>query len=142
MGVETLVGLGIGNGLLVELSATLTDPRDTTPNRTVANDYLPYRSRLVVSPSVGYETGVLAPVGIDLAKAGVVYYYQSSRYADSAGLVVIGSQNSLDLTCEFDVGTHVVVAARASNILDSKAYDMIGYPLAGRAVYLSGELKW
>lgn len=143
LGVELLASAGFGGFLDVELSATMLDPRDTSGSRTVQNDILPFRSRLTASPSARLHTDAWAGAGVDEASLEARYTHQSSRYADSAGLVVIAAQGSLDL--ESSVTTldkHLTVRARLSDALDQARYDIIGYPLLGRTWFGAMELSW
>ena len=52
LGAELLAGVAPVKGVRAEVTATLLDPRDTTPGRTTVNDVLPFRSRLVGGPRV------------------------------------------------------------------------------------------
>jgi iron complex outermembrane receptor protein len=77
------------------------------------------------------------------AKVAVSYFYEAARYADPAGLSVIPAQGSLDLEAELGLlDDHLSVRARVSNLLDQTRVDFIGYPLPGRAGYLTLEARW
>jgi iron complex outermembrane receptor protein len=140
-GVEVLAGVRPLSFLLFELSATLLDPRDTSPNRPV-NDLLPYQARLVTAPRI--EANFRKPwPGAERVRLSAVYFYESERYADPAGLVVIPAQNSLDLEGELAVlGDHLATRLRVANVLNQPRSDLIGYPLPGRAGYVTLEAKW
>jgi vitamin B12 transporter len=124
-----------------ELSATLLDPRNTSAVRP-ANDVLPYQPRLALTPR--FELRARARAGpVDSQKITVSYFYESSRYADSAGLVVIPEQGSLDVEAEVGaLGDGLALRGRVANLLDQTRFDLIGYPLPGRAAYVSLEAKW
>jgi iron complex outermembrane receptor protein len=142
-GVEWLGALEAFELVRLELAATLLDPRDTTPGRTVSNDILPFRSRLVLAPMVQLRTRALRPAGLDTAMLGARYVHQSSRYADDAGLVVIPEQGTLDLEAEVKVlREKLAVRGRLANVLDQRRFDLIGYALSGRAVYGTLEAAW
>ena len=140
-GLEALAGLRPLPFLLLELSGTLLDPRNTSPERPV-NDFLPYQARLVTSPRV--EASFKKPLrGIDRVRFSAIYFFESERYADPAGLVVIPAQSSLDLEGELAVlGEHLATRLRVSNVLNQPRVDLIGYPLPGRAAYVTLETKW
>lgn len=142
LGLEALTGVGFTSHLLAELSVTMLDPRDVSDTRTVENDILPYQSRLVLAPRIQAFTREL-PSWMHEARAQVSYVYQSSRYADDAGLVLIPAQGSLDIQGElqFDKG-HYVARLRLANVLNESRVDVIGYPLPGRAVYGALEARW
>jgi vitamin B12 transporter len=142
-GIEALGGVAAFSGVRAEVSATLMDPRDTTATRTATNDILPFRSRLIVSPHVEFRTQAFAPAGVNLARLDVRYVYQSSRYADEAGLVIIPSQASLDLEGELRfLGEHLLTRVRVANVLDQTRLDVIGYVLPPRACYMTAEVRW
>jgi len=127
--------------LLFELGATLLDPRDTSPVRP-ANDLLPYQPRVVLTPRVEGRARFRQSV-IDSAQASVSYFYESSRYADRAGLIVVPEQGSLDVTGELRLfGEQLALSVRLTNLLAQTRFDLIGYPLPGRAAYLAMEIEW
>lgn len=143
MGLEGLGGVELWDFFRLELATTLLDPRDTTSTRTAANSYLPYRSRLIVSPMGEVHTRAFQRFGVDNALLGVRYTYQSSRYADEAGLVVIPDQGTLDVEAEVRVlREQLSIRGRLANAMDQRRFDVIGYALAGRAVYGTLEARW
>ncbi|CAN5170717.1 hypothetical protein BH09MYX1_BH09MYX1_08690 [soil metagenome] len=121
------------------VALTLLDPRDDSSDRTTTNDLLPFRSRLVFVPRLGVHSGPVPSLGITEAAIGATFVHQSSRFADPAGLITIPAQNVVDL--------EATIAFRASafrfrlaNLFDAARFDVVGYPLPGRAAYLSLEL--
>ena len=76
-------------------------------------------------------------------RAELRWVYQSSRYADAAGLAVIPAQSSLD--AELMARTNddrFTVRLRASDLLDTPRFDVVGFPLPGRSAFASLEEKW
>jgi iron complex outermembrane receptor protein len=143
LGVEAQGGVAFLSLFSAEISATFLDARDTTPGRLVVNDVLPFQSRLVVTPRVAAERKGLAWGAFAHARAELRFTYQSSRYADAAGLAVIPAQSSLD--AELLLATRddrVAVRARGVDLADSRRVDIVGYPLPGRSFYLSLEARW
>jgi len=127
--------------LRFELGATLLDPRDTSAVRP-ANDLLPYQPRVVLTPRVEARARFKQSV-IDSTQASVSYFYESSRYADRAGLIVVPEQGSLDVTGELRLcGEQLAFTVRLANLLGQTRFDLIGYPLPGRAAYLAMEIEW
>jgi iron complex outermembrane receptor protein len=127
--------------LLVELAATLLDPRDTSAVRP-KNDLLAYQPRVTLAPRVELKSR-FPRLHIDSAKASVAYFYEAAHYADRAGLLVVPDQGSLDLATELHVKpAHLAVSARLVNLLGQTRFDLIGYPLPGRAAYLAMETEW
>jgi iron complex outermembrane receptor protein len=142
-GVEAQVGAGFLRWFAADFAATLLDPRDTTAGRLVVNDILPFQSLLVLVPRLSAETRDvgLGPAG--RVRAEVRWVYQSSRYADTAGLAVIPSQSSLDaelLAQSRD--KHFTVRLRATDLLDTPRFDVVGFPLPGRSAFASLEESW
>ena len=141
LGAELAGHVRAWNFLVAELSLTLLDPRDTSEGRSTTTDYLPFRSRLVVVPRVEAHTGTLKAVNVDDAVLAASLLHQSSRYADAAGLVVIPAQTSLDLEASVSFASkRFVLRGRVANVLDQARFDLVGYPLPGRAAYLSFEI--
>jgi iron complex outermembrane receptor protein len=141
-GLEAQAGAGFLRWLAADVSATLLDPRDTTSGRLTVNDMLPFQSRLVVAPRVWAETRrPLRPIG--RARAEVRWIYQSSRYGDAAGLAVIPEQSSLDVELLATTSDEVwTLRARAADLLDARRFDVVGFPLPGRSIFLSLEAQW
>ncbi len=122
------------------LPVSVLDARDTSPDRTLVNDVIPFRARLLASPRVVVRPPALGVLGFDANDLHAIYTYQSSRYADPAGLVVIPSQGTLDLELEIlALQKHVAARARASNVTGERRFDVVGYPLPGRAFFASME---
>lgn len=141
LGAEMLVGASYTSYLLAEVATTLLDPRDTSDGRTTINEILPYRSRLIVAPRLRSESrplrGVVKKLGAELR-----YIYQSSRYADPAGLAVIDEQGSCDFEAEAWVGEHLALRLRLANLFDQRRTDVVGYPLPGRSAHMGVEATW
>ncbi|MCU0686403.1 MAG: TonB-dependent receptor [Polyangiaceae bacterium] len=142
-GVEAALGATPLSCLQAELSMTLLDPRDTTPGRAVTNDLLPFQSRLTLAPRLRLFRGPWPALGASAASLSASYLHQASRYADPAGLVVLPAQGSFDLEAEVAfLRDHVALRARAANLFDQARFDLVGYPLPGRAAYLAMEARW
>jgi iron complex outermembrane receptor protein len=141
-GVEAQAGVGFFRWFAFDASATILDPRDTTPNRLIVNDVLPFQSRLVVAPRLSFETRA-GQAWLDRVRVEARWIYQSSRYADAAGLGVIPDQSSLDAEAILQTrGEHFTLRARATDLLDTQRYDIVGFPLPKRAGYVALEAKW
>jgi iron complex outermembrane receptor protein len=140
-GAEMLAAYAPWKHVLIGLSATVLDPRNTSAARP-ANDVLPYQPRLALVPRVELRTPFFAHP-LDEGKLMVSYFYESSRYADPAGLVVIPEQGSLDVEAELVAWRGLyTVRGRVANLLDQTRFDLVGYPLPGRAAYLAMEAQW
>ncbi|WP_437538588.1 TonB-dependent receptor [Sorangium sp. So ce726] len=143
VGAELLAGVEVTRFLRAEIAATLLDPRDTTPGRTTRNDILPFRSRLVVAPRLHAEWKRPGGAVFSGASGELRAVYQSSRYADPAGLGVIAEQATLDLDAEARwLGGHLAVRGRVADLLDARRTDVVGFPLPGRSVFFTLESTW
>ncbi len=137
--------LGVGARALehVELgcNVTLLDPRDTTAGRRLQNDFLPFMSRLVLAPRLLLTTGELSGYALSHAELAADLTYLSNRFADAAGLIVIPDQATLGVTAAGSWFSGVVVSrVRVANVLDTQRFDIVGYPLPGRSLYVSLEV--
>ncbi len=129
--------------LEVDAAATLLDARDDSPGRSTVNDILPFRSRLVLAPRVALKAQGWRAMRIGRSLVAASYVYQSNRYADAAGLVVIPEQGSMDLEAMTEtISGHVRARLRLANVLDQPRFDLVGFPLPGRAVYAAMEIQW
>jgi vitamin B12 transporter len=127
--------------LSIDMAVALLDPRDTSRVRP-RNDLLPYQAQVTLSPRVELRGQFRGKV-VKVATASATYFYESSRYADRAGLIVMPPQGSLDVETELRLWTeHVAVRGRVANALGQTRFDLIGYPLPGRAAYLAMETDW
>jgi iron complex outermembrane receptor protein len=139
-GLEVEAGVGFLRHFSAETAVTALDARDRTPDRARENDILPFRSRLVLASGVRATTGPTGRPWAEELTLGVRHLYQSSRYADLAGLAVIPEQHVLDLDASVAaLGGGMVLRARLANVLDSTRYDVVGFPLPGRSVFVSLE---
>ncbi len=141
-GVEAQVGAGLSGGWALDVTATVLDPRDTTPHRLVVNDVLPFQSRLVVAPRLSFEAH--AGLGwLDRVRVEGRWVYQSSRYADASGLAVIPQQGSLDVEALAQTrDARFTLRLRVADVLDTQRFDVVGFPLPRRAGFLALEAKW
>jgi iron complex outermembrane receptor protein len=142
-GLEAQAGAGFLRWFAADVTATVLDPRNTTAGRLTVNDVLPFQSRLVVVPRVSAEVRRLGVGPLDRARAEVRLVHQSSRYADQAGLAVIPEQTSLDAELLAQSSGGVFTARlRASDLTDAARFDIVGFPLPGRSLFLSLEATW
>jgi iron complex outermembrane receptor protein len=141
LGVEASLGALLLQHLGLDCGITLLEPRDTTEERRLENDYLPFSSRLVLAPRLRVTTGELAGRALSRAELSVDASYLSSRFADAAGLIVIPEQTTLGVSAAASwLSGALVTRARLANALDTDRFDVVGYPLPGRSVYVSAEL--
>jgi vitamin B12 transporter len=139
-GLELEAGIGFLGHFSLETAVTALDARNRTPERSHENDTLPFRSRLVVASGLRATTGRTGLAWAEELTLGVRHLYQSSQYADFAGLAVIPEQHSLDLDASVAAfGGGAELRGRVVNLLDSARYDVVGFPLPGRSVFVSLE---
>lgn len=140
-GLELTAGADAFEHFRASCSLTLLDPRDTTDGRRLQNDVLPFMSRLALAPRVLVTTGERAGRGLRRADLGLELTYLSNRFADAAGLVVVPEQASLGVTGSLSwLSGALTTRARLANALDSERFDIVGYPLPGRSLYVSAEV--
>jgi iron complex outermembrane receptor protein len=143
LGLELVLGARVLELAHASVALTALDPRDTTDDRTLANDVLPLQSRLVVAPSFELVSPRWRALGLDRAGAAVRYLHRSERFADPAGLVVLGAESRLDLEATLAFfAERLGVRARLANVLDQRSFDLLGHPLPGRAGYVLAESWW
>jgi iron complex outermembrane receptor protein len=141
-GLELEAGSGFLRYFDAEAGLTLFDGRDQSPNRTLTNDILPHHSRLIFAAALRATTPKLGSLWLHRAAAGTNFVYQSSRYADPAGLGVIPAQSSLDLDATLAAfGGRAVLRARVADLFDTERFDVVGFPLPGRSAFFSLELR-
>jgi vitamin B12 transporter len=142
LGLELDANAGFARYFAAELAATLMDARDRTPGRTLVNDRLPFHSRLVLAPGVRGQSPRLSAYAVTRATLGARVVYQSSRYADPAGQAVIPEQASLDVDAAVEgLGGAAVLRGRVSDVLNAARFDVVGFPLPGRSLFVSLELR-
>jgi iron complex outermembrane receptor protein len=143
LGAELLTGIALTSIVRVEVAATALDPRDTSSNRTTVNDILPFRSRLIAAPRLRADWKRRSRNGVSGLGGEVRALYQSSRYADPAGLGVIGQQASVDVEADVTFFDGLLTArARVADLFDAQRTDIIGYPLPARSIYAGIEASW
>jgi len=142
LGVEIASGARLWRRVDVGTSVTLLDPRDTSENRTVQSDLLPLQARLVVAPYLELSSPPWPLVGLDRAAISVRYLHRASRVADPAGLILLDEQHDVELSASLAFAERLALRGRVSNLLDRLSYDLIGYPLPGRAGHVSMEVWW
>jgi iron complex outermembrane receptor protein len=143
LGVEVLSAVELFSFLRAEVSATWLDPRSTGDKRSTRNDILPFRSALVLSPRLQARVDLERGGWFDHVGGQILYTYQSSRYTDPAGLGIIGEQGTFDVEVDTSLAhEHLAVRGRISNLFATKRTDIVGYPLPGRAAFISLETTW
>jgi vitamin B12 transporter len=139
IGAELALGLNPGP-FAFTAQASWLDPRDTSPNRTTKNDFLPFLSAVTASATAHVR---VLHVPESQARIGARAFVQSSRFSDPAGLGVIPEQGNVDLEAEAGFA-HGELTLRASlrNLFDSARFDVVGYPLPGRSLFFSLETRF
>jgi iron complex outermembrane receptor protein len=140
-GGEIALGASPLAGLETSAAVSLLDARDTSPERQTTNDVLPFISRATASALASYTRrfeGLVNEAGVSLR--GI---YQSSRYADPAGLGVIPAQTTVDGEAVVRlVERRVTARGRIANLFDAERFDVVGFPLPGRSGFFSVEATW
>jgi iron complex outermembrane receptor protein len=142
-GIEVWTELDAFRHVRAETAMTLLDPRETTDDPVAdptQNDILPLTSRFVAS---SYLEGYLSPEQGALTRValGVRHSHRASRYQDPAGLSVLPTQDFFDLEASSQwFGGTLAGRAALRNVFDSRAVDLIGFPLPGRTFHVVAEL--
>ena len=143
LGAELEAGAQFAGHARAAGALTVLDPRDTTPGRALANDLIPYQSRVVGSL---FLEGFVAPQARALRRAGLDarLSHRGSRLADPAGLLVLPASTTLDLgtTLSFAGEPELQVRAALDDVFDARHFDFIGYPVPGRSFHCSAEATW
>lgn len=141
LGLESAVALELLGCVLLRGAATFLDPKNVTSGRAGQNRILPFRSRLVATAEA--ELISRAPwqnLPFERLSAGARLLHRASKYADSAGLLVVPHQTVLDLHGSATLrGQALAVRAAVRNALNAAELDAIGVPLSGRSFHLSVE---
>jgi len=140
-GVEIACGGVFMNHFANHLAVTLLDPKDTTHNRNLTNDILPFRSRLALSNRLEvFSEPAMPAIRLDRVAFAILAQHRSSRFADPAGLIVIAPHTTLDF--EFTghlLNRRVTAQLAVRNALDHPQFDTIGYPLPTRSFHADVE---
>ena len=143
LGAELESGAEWPEHLRLAFALTVLDPRDTTSQRTLKNDLVPYQSRVQSSLFVEalFDPGLVSSLR---AGADARLSYRGSRLADPAGLLVLPASTALDLGASLRFGNDSGVTLRAAmdDVFDARRFDFIGYPVPGRRVHVSCEATW
>jgi vitamin B12 transporter len=142
LGAELATGATLLRWLDLAASLTITDPRDTSDDRLVTANLLPFLSRLVASPSARLRSPRWSALWLDEASVGISYLHRSSRVADPAGLILLEAQHFVDLDAAFAFAETVTIRGRVANIGDQRSVDLVGYPLPGRSFHGLVEARW
>ena len=140
-GLELEGGSGFARYFAANVAVTLADFRDHTPGQPLKNNLLPHHSRLIVAPALEAMTPDLGHT-LSRATLGARLLYQSNRYADNAGQEIIPEQASLDLDASVSCLRGVLILrGRVADALDANRYDIVGFPLPRRSVFVSAEVR-
>lgn len=142
VGAEVATGARAWDVIELGAAVTFLDPRDTSPEREVSRDLLPFSARLVAAPHVGIVSPAWGTVALDEAALRLSYLHRSSTVADPAGLVILSEQNLLDLDASLAFAEMVVVRGRVANLIDQRTVDLVGYPLPGRSFHGMVEARF
>jgi vitamin B12 transporter len=148
VGRARVSGLELGAGASwlehvdVSCNATLLDPRDTSPGRRLQNDFLPFMSRLVLAPRLVLSSGELERPTLKRVDLELEAVYLSNRFADAAGLVVVPEQATVNVALMGSwLSGALLTRLRMTNATNAARFDIVGYPLPGRGVFGSLEVR-
>jgi vitamin B12 transporter len=143
VGLESALALELLGCVLLSGAATLLEPRDVTRGRAERNRILPFRSRLVATGEAElFAREPWAKLPFERLAVGARFLHRSSKYADSAGLLVVPRQTVVDLHGGAVLRSQALaLRAAVRNVLNAPELDAIGVPLSGRSFHLSVEGK-
>ncbi|WP_437753768.1 TonB-dependent receptor plug domain-containing protein [Sorangium sp. So ce1389] len=142
LGLELTASASALDHVRAALTLTALDPRDTSPERGIVSDLLPFQSRLVAAPSLeAYaEPGWL---GGGRASLGARLLYRSSRVADRAGLIVLPEQATVDVELAvLALDGRLSGRLAVENATGARMLDAVGFALPGRSVHAAMEVWW
>lgn len=144
LGAEAMAGVELLRHFRAQLAGTVLEPRDVTEGRGEVNTLLPFRSRLVTVLTAEVFTELeRSPLLLEQLSCSGRASHRSSKYADTAGLLVIPAQTQVDLELNLRFVRDTVVARWAlHNVLDARELDMVGAPLPGRSLHFSLSGRW
>ncbi len=128
--------------LSIESSLSVLDPRDRTPGRTLANDILPYRSRLNLSQHLEIHTRPDEHLfGLRRVGVGGWLWHRSSRYAVPAGTAVLPAVTTVDLDAYLLLeALPLGLSFAVDDLFDAPVSDVLGMPLPGRSYAMTAQL--
>lgn len=138
LGGEFVGAFAVGKILRIDGSFTVTDARGAEADGPA--ERLPFIA--TYAGGAGAELAWDRPKesAIRRASIGSSFVYRSARPGDSGGLIVLPDQLLWDADASLVLaGGAVTVRGRVANLLDDRTTDAVGYPLPGRAFYLSTE---
>ena len=98
---------------------------------------------MVVAPMLELVAPPWPLLELDRASIAARYHYRSSRVADPAGLIVLEADGQLDLDGSMSfLDQRVALRGRLSNLINQRTFDLVGYPLPGRAGHIMLESWW
>jgi len=133
-GVETAVRAEGPGGIRLACAYTYQDARNTGPSPTYEGKALPY--------TPAHDGMIRASWAGDAARLEYELHYQSESYRDRANQPENRSPERLLHNVTTRLGTAAVaVALEVENVTDVRTYDVEGYPLPGRTIYVTLEIS-
>jgi vitamin B12 transporter len=143
-GLESYWGLDLVSMFRLEFSTTLLDPRDVSVGRTLKNDILPFRSRLVTDARLEVHTSKPSrKMHIHRASISLRGSHRSSRYQDTAGLIIIPRSTTFDVEGAVTFAElPISLTTAVYNVANQPKFDTVGYPLAPRTFAIGANIDW
>ncbi|WP_437809688.1 TonB-dependent receptor plug domain-containing protein [Sorangium sp. So ce1078] len=142
LGLELTASASALDHVRAGLALTVLDPRDTSPGRALANDLIPFQSRLVAAPSLEVYAEP-ARLGVDRASLSARLFYRASRVGDPAGLRPLPEQATADVELAI-LALRRRLSARfaVTNVLAARTFDLFNLELPGRSFHAATEVWW
>jgi vitamin B12 transporter len=144
LGFELGAQAELWNALSASLTATGLDPVDTTPGRTLANDLVPFQSRLLGRFELElFSKQPWSLEWLERASIGASVAHRSSSVADPAGVIVIPSSDLVEAFSKLALfEDRLALRMSIHNVFDAVRFDRVGFPVPGRAASAAAELWW
>ncbi len=144
LGIEASGWLEFFQHLHLGTSATLMEPRITTPGSPYQGHLLPYRSQAVVSPHIE-AFGDISERSFYLNRLalGLRLLYRSLRYDDQGNIGILPAQTTVDAEATaVMMKRRLTLRLAARNLFNEYQFDFVGFPLPGRSFHAVLEGVW
>ncbi len=147
LGIDASGSVAAFDHVALSLACTAIDARETTAERRLdptVNDVLPLTAPLILHTELSFYTRQhQALLDTDYAALALSVHHRSSRFADSAGQVVLPAQDRVDVEFHSDHFKGTLQARLAvRNWLAQRTLDIIGLPLPERSYHASLEAHY
>jgi outer membrane cobalamin receptor len=139
LGIEFSGGVRMLGPLELQANLTLLDPRQTAPVTGGEAPLINFQSQQTASALVRLRQ----PIERRQLRTLVAEARFNGESSRAVGVAYLPAQSIFDLEVQLlGVLQYMDLRLRVANLFNSPRYDFIGYPLPGRSVHSSLEVKW